>query len=58
MKIRLSHDEVTQACAEFAAKNTDYKTSVEGITDTQYFVITDQLGTVLEYESVEFEYEA
>lgn len=58
MKVRLSYEEVIQACAEFAAKHTDYKTLEDAISDTGYFIIKNSNDERIEFETVEFEYEA
>ncbi len=56
MKIRLTHDEVIQACAEYASKNTAYTTLEKSIIESQMFIITDVDGNSVVYETVEFEY--
>jgi hypothetical protein len=58
MKIRLTLDEVIEACAEFAARKTDYLSSTKDIIDSQYFIIKDQEGKQIDYETVEFEFDA
>jgi len=58
MKVRLTNEEVITACAEYAAKKTNFNASEESIVDSQYFIIKDADGKELDYDVVEFEFDA
>lgn len=58
MKIRLTHDEVIEACANYAAAKTKFIPLEPSIIDSCYFVITNENNVDAIYETVEFEFVA
>jgi hypothetical protein len=56
MQIRLTYDEVIKALSEYASKRIDFRETAESIENTHVFIVEDNEGKQVEYNSVEFEF--